>query len=151
MTLLLHQSCNALQEISNVRDTFHQSTSVQHNNQVLLNMLVDNIFAKPEVLAQNVFFLTFTESGATAIRERLSEIIGRDAYKVAIHTFHSFGSEVINRYSEYFYHGADFRPADELASYEIVKGIFDGLDYNNPLASKLDGEYVHIRDTLQAI
>ncbi len=117
----------------------------------LLSMRVANILAKTDVLAENILCLTFTESGATAMRERLSEIIGRDAYKVAIHTFHSFGSEVINRYSEYFYHGADFRPADELASYEIVKSIFDSLDYNNPLASKLDGEYVHIRDTLQAI
>src|SRR3546814_19420284 len=54
------------------------------------------------------------------LRERLREIIGPDAYKVAIHTFHSFGSEVIGHYPQYFYQGADFRPADELRDRKSV-------------------------------
>jgi len=117
----------------------------------LLSMRAANILQKTDTLPQNILCLTFTESGADAMRERLASIIGADAYKVAIHTFHSFGSDIISRYSDYFYHGASFRPADEASTYEIVHGIFDELDYNNPLASQMNDEYTHLRDVTRAI
>ena len=77
----------------------------------LLSMRVANILRQSDVLPSNILCLTFTESAASAMRERLVNIIGADGYKVAIHTFHSFGTEVINHYPEYFYQGANFRPA----------------------------------------
>ncbi len=117
----------------------------------LLGMRAANILKKTDTLPENILCLTFTESGAHAMRERLASIIGKDAYKVAIHTFHGFGAEVINQHSEYFYHGANFRPADELSSYEIISRILDDLDYDNPLASKMNGEYTHIRDITSSI
>lgn len=117
----------------------------------LLSMRVANILQKTDTLPESILCLTFTESGATAMRERLIAIIGADAYKVAIHTFHSFGSDIISRYPEYFYNGAFFRPADELSSYEILRSILDELDYNNPLASKMNGEFTHLSDILRSI
>lgn len=117
----------------------------------LLGMRVANILKKTDTLPENILCLTFTESGAHAMRERLASIIGKDAYKVAIHTFHSFGTEIINQHSEFFYHGANFRPADDLSSYEIIRKILDELDYTNPLASKMNGEYTHIRDITSGI
>lgn len=117
----------------------------------LLGMRAANILTKTDTLPSSILCLTFTESGAHAMRERLASIIGKDAYKVAIHTFHGFGTEVINQHSEFFYHGANFRPADDLSSYEIIKKILDELDYNNPLAGKMNGEYTHIRDITSAI
>jgi DNA helicase-2/ATP-dependent DNA helicase PcrA len=117
----------------------------------LLSMRAANILQKTDTLPENILCLTFTESGATAMRQRLSEIIGPQAYKVAIHTFHSFGSDIINQYGEYFYHGADFRPASDLSSYELLRSIFDSLDFSNPLSSRMNGEYTHLPDTLTAI
>lgn len=117
----------------------------------LLSMRAANILQKTDTLPQNILCLTFTDSGAAAMRQRLASIIGPDAYKVAIHTFHSFGSEVINQNSEYFYHGAAFKPADELTSHEILTGIFDELDYTNPLASKMNGEYTYLSDAKTVI
>lgn len=117
----------------------------------LLSMRAANILRRTDTLAESILCLTFTESGAAAMRRRLTEIIGADAYRVAIHTFHSFGMEIINRESEYFYHGAEFAPADELATYEILRQIFTSLDYKNPLATQLNGEFVHLRDTVSAI
>ena len=76
----------------------------------LLSMRAANILKNTDTLPENILCLTFTESGANAMRERLSQIIGADAYKVAIHTFHSFGTEVINHNSEFFYGGASFKP-----------------------------------------
>ncbi len=117
----------------------------------LLSMRAANILKKTDTLPENILCLTFTESGASAMRQRMVQIIGRDAYKIAIHTFHSFGSEIINQQGEFFYHGANFRPADELSSYEIIHKIFDELEYNSPLAGKMNGEYTHLGDTLRSI
>lgn len=117
----------------------------------LLSMRAANILKKTDTLPENILCLTFTESGAAAMRERLVTIIGTAAYKVAIHTFHSFGSEIISQNREHFYRGAEFRPADELSTYEIIRTIFDGLDYKNPLASKMNGEYTYLNETLRTI
>lgn len=117
----------------------------------LLGMRAANILQKTDTLPENILCLTFTDSGAHAMRQRLASIIGKDAYKVAIHTFHSFGSEIINQYGEYFYQGAQFRPADELSTYQIIRGILDELEYSNPLASKMNGEYTHLRDIISTI
>ena len=117
----------------------------------LLSMRTANILRQTDTLPGNILCLTFTDSGANAMRERLTGIIGPDAYKVAIHTFHSFGSEVINQNAEYFYHGASVSPADELTTFEILRSIFDELDHTNPLASKMKGDYVHLRSVSKAI
>jgi DNA helicase-2/ATP-dependent DNA helicase PcrA len=117
----------------------------------LLSVRTANILQKTDTLPENILCLTFTDSGANAMRERLVGIIGKDAYKVAIHTFHSFGSEVINQYGEFFYHGAHFRPADELSRYEIIRTIFDGLGYSNSLNTKMNGEFTYLSDSLKVI
>lgn len=117
----------------------------------LLSMRVANILKTTDTLPQNILCLTYTESGAFAMRERLAGLIGADAYKVAIHTFHGFGTEIINRNAEYFYQGAYFRPADELSSYEILKTLFEKLPHSNPLASKMNDEFTYLRDTQSTI
>lgn len=117
----------------------------------LLSMRTANILRQTDTLPSSILCLTFTDSGQVAMRERLSDIIGPDAYKVAIHTFHSFGSEIINQNAEYFYRGANYQPADDVAQYEIMRGIFDSLDYTNPLASMNGDEYTYLRDSLTVI
>ncbi len=117
----------------------------------LLSMRVANILHRTDAVPSNILCLTFTESAATAMRKRLVSLMGQDAYKVAIHTFHSFGTEVINHHPEYFYRGAHFRPADELSSYEVLEPIFDQLPHSNPLASTMNGEFTALRDAQFAI
>lgn len=117
----------------------------------LLSMRVANILRTTDSLPQNILCLTYTESGAHAMRERLAAMIGPEGYKVAVHTFHSFGSEIINRYAEYFYHGAHFRPADELSSYEVLRTLFEKLPHDNVLSSKMNDEYTYLRNTQSAI
>lgn len=112
----------------------------------LLSMRVANILRKTDVQPSNILCLTFTESAATAMRQRLVSLMGQNAYKVAIHTFHSFGSEVMNHHPEYFYQGAHFRAADELSSYEVLEPIFEALPHKNPLATTLNGEFTGLRD-----
>lgn len=117
----------------------------------LLSMRTANILRQTDTLASSILCLTFTESGAKAMRERLIQIIGREAYHVAINTFHGFGSEIIANNREYFYRGAEFRPADDLAQLEILTSIFENLDHTNILVSRMNGEYTYLREALRTI
>jgi DNA helicase-2/ATP-dependent DNA helicase PcrA len=47
------------------------------------------------MLPGNILCLTYTDAGTIAMRRRLLSFIGPDAYKVNIHTFHSFCNDII--------------------------------------------------------
>ena len=117
----------------------------------LLSMRTAQILRQTDTLPDSILCLTFTESGAANMRQRLRQIIGEDAYKIAIHTFHSFGTEIINQHRQYFFHGADSQPADELTQHQIVTGILEGLDWRNPLSAKNNGEFVYNSELIRVI
>ena len=117
----------------------------------LLSVRVANILDKTDALPQNILCLTFTDNAASNMRQRLVGLLGSDAYKVAVHTFHSFGSEVINQNGQYFYSGAHFRPADELSSHEILTGIIEKLPHDNPLSSKFNDKFTYLKDIQRTI
>ena len=117
----------------------------------LLSMRTAQILRQTDTLPDSILCLTFTESGAANMRQRLRQIIGEDAYKIAIHTFHSFGTEIINQHRQYFFHGADAQPADELTQHQIVTEILEGLDWRNPLSVKNNGEFVYTSELIRVI
>ena len=117
----------------------------------LLSMRTAQILRQTDTLPDSILCLTFTESGAANMRQRLRQIIGEDAYKIAIHTFHSFGTEIINQHRQYFFRGADSQPADELTQHQIVTGILEGLDWRNPLSVKNNGEFVYTSELIRVI
>ena len=117
----------------------------------LLSMRVANILKQTDELPENILCLTFTDAGVIAMKKRLREIIGRDAYKVPVMTFHSFGTDIMNQYPEYFYSGASFRPADELTQLRIINDILDKLSFNDPLKAKMNGEYTSVKSIISAI
>ena len=117
----------------------------------LLSMRTAQILRQTDTLPDSILCLTFTESGAANMRQRLRQIIGEDAYKIAIHTFHSFGTEIINQHRQYFFHGADSQPADELTQHQIVTEILEGLDWRNPLSAKNNGEFVYTSELIRVI
>jgi DNA helicase-2/ATP-dependent DNA helicase PcrA len=112
----------------------------------LLAMRAANILQKDStLLPTNVLCLTFTESGQVAMQRRLIELMGEAGAHVAVHTFHSFGTEIINSYPQYFYKGANYSPADELTTHEILVEILENLPYRNPLASQNQSEFVYLK------
>jgi len=117
----------------------------------LLSMRVANILLQTDTLPENILCLTFTDSAANAMRERLINIIGANAYKVSINTFHGFGTETINQNSEFFYSGADFKSVEDLSVRAILVEIFDELPHDNPLSSKMNGKYTHLDSAIQTI
>lgn len=117
----------------------------------VLSLRVGNILRNTDIAPGNILCLTFTDAAAVNMRERLAALIGPDGYRVAVHTFHSFAREIISSHPEYFYEGADFIAADELAQLEIFEEIFSDLSRGDPLRSSLDGEYTYLSDAKHAI
>ncbi|MFW6283214.1 MAG: ATP-dependent helicase, partial [Minisyncoccales bacterium] len=99
----------------------------------ILTLRVANILKKTNTLPQEILCLTFTDSAASNMKERLQNFIGSKAFKVNINTFHSLGANIINKHPEFFYKGANFNPADEITQTEIIKEIIKELDFDNPL------------------
>ncbi|MET0779815.1 MAG: ATP-dependent DNA helicase [Candidatus Saccharimonadales bacterium] len=105
----------------------------------LLSVRVGNILqTDPGMLPGNILCLTFTDSAAANLRERLIEKIGlgQAAYQVAIHTFNSFGSWIMSTYPEYFFAWREAATADELTSYRIIESLLEALPGDHPLAGQ---------------
>ena len=101
----------------------------------LLSEKVAYILNNTDTNPENILCLTFTESGAFNMRERLKSTIGRDGAKVNISTYHAFGQEILSQYKNY---NPDYdrrldASLDEIAQYKIIKQIQDNLDGNDIL------------------
>ena len=99
----------------------------------LLTTRIANILNKTDASANNILCLTFTESGAQTMRERLTNFIGQDAYDVTISTYHAFGSDLIRRFPDYFSEFGDTQPIDDLGVDSIFRAIVGKLPYSSPL------------------
>lgn len=118
----------------------------------LLAIRTANILNTIQINPQNILLLTFTDSASHNMRSRLVGLIGDSAYRVAIYTFHSFASDIMGRYAEYFFNGANFKPATDIERINIIENILEKLDRDDPLNSKQpDSGYVYTRDIFSCI
>ena len=90
------------------------------------------ILQQSDTLPENILCLTYTDAGTIAMRERLLAFIGPDAYRVAIHTFHSFCNSIIKENVELF-GTKELDAISEIEKIELVHTIIDGFDKDNPL------------------
>ena len=67
----------------------------------LLSSKVEYILKNTDATPESILCLTFTESGAQNMRDRLYSMIGPAAGKVHIHTYHAFGSTILAEYKNY--------------------------------------------------
>src|ERR1041384_1808068 len=61
----------------------------------ILAARIGKILLETDALPENILCLTYTDAGAIAMRRRLLQFIGPDAYKVSINTFHAFCNDII--------------------------------------------------------
>jgi DNA helicase-2/ATP-dependent DNA helicase PcrA len=66
----------------------------------ILTLRIAKILASTDTPPEAILALTFTESGAAEMKGRLAAIIGTDAYRVSVTTFHAFCNSVILDYPE---------------------------------------------------
>ena len=84
-----------------------------------------NILKKTDTNPDSLLTLTFTDSGARAVRARLVDMIGITAYYCHIHTFHSFCSEVIADNPDYFTLNSSAEPMSELEKLKLIYHLLD--------------------------
>jgi DNA helicase II / ATP-dependent DNA helicase PcrA len=98
----------------------------------ILGARIGKILLETDTQPQNILCLTYTDAGTIAMRKRLLSFIGADAYKVHIHTFHSFCNEVIQDNLHLFEKTA-LNPISDLEKMELFKELIDGFKKDNPL------------------
>lgn len=98
----------------------------------ILATRIANILTQTDTTAESILCLTYTDAGTIAMRKRLLDIIGTDAYRIDIFTFHAFSNSVIQQNLDYF----GIRSLDavsELEQIKIVHEIIDNFTAENPL------------------
>ena len=98
----------------------------------ILAARIGKILLESDVFPANILCLTYTDAGAIAMRRRLLSFIGPDAYKVNIHTFHSFCNEVIQENLPLF-EKTSLDPLSDLERIQYFKTLIDGFPKNHPL------------------
>lgn len=92
-----------------------------------LALRIANILGKTDTLASSILALTFTESGARAMRSRLSSMIGAEAYYANISTFHAFCIEIIKDNPDAFTLNPSLEPLSELDKLKIIYELLDTI------------------------
>ena len=98
----------------------------------ILAARIGKILLETDTVPGNILCLTYTDAGAIAMRRRLLSFIGPDAYKVHIHTFHSFCNDIIQENLPLF-EKTVLDPISELERIQLFKVLIDSWPKNHPL------------------
>lgn len=93
---------------------------------------IGKILLDTDARAQNILCLTFTDAGVAAMRQRLLSMIGPEAHRVPVYTFHAFCNRVIQENIEVFGR-ANLAPVTELERIGIVRELLEKLPPEHPL------------------
>jgi DNA helicase II / ATP-dependent DNA helicase PcrA len=115
----------------------------------ILTLRIANILRKTDVPADAILALTFTNAGASNMRKRLVSIIGSDAYRVSIFTFHSFAGHLIEKYPERFGAVAGRSNSSEVERIDIVRTLVDRGRFE--IVKPLGDPYHNVRDIITGI
>jgi DNA helicase II / ATP-dependent DNA helicase PcrA len=111
----------------------------------ILAARIGKILLDTDVLPENILCLTYTDAGAIAMRRRLVQFIGADAYKVNIYTFHAFCNDVIQDNLSLFEKSA-LDAISELESIQLFTTLIDGFGKNHPLKRYRGDVYYEINN-----
>jgi DNA helicase-2/ATP-dependent DNA helicase PcrA len=92
----------------------------------ILAARIGKILLDTDSLPENILCLTYTDAGTIAMRKRLQQFIGADAYKVNIYTFHAFCNDVIQDNLNLFEKNS-LDAISELESIEMFKKLIDAF------------------------
>lgn len=102
----------------------------------ILALRVARILDTTDIGPNGILCLTFTDSAASTMRKRLATLIGPEAYRVTIGTFHSFAQQVAQQYPEYFSGGAELVPSEAVEQQELVAEAIRSLPLRDALRTE---------------
>ena len=111
----------------------------------ILSARIGKILLDTDTLPQNILCLTYTDAGVIAMRKRILEFIGADAYKVNIYTFHAFCNDVIQDNLGLFEKTA-LDPVSDLQRIDLFKQLIDSFPKNHPLKRYRGDVYYEINN-----
>lgn len=115
----------------------------------LLTLRIANILKETDASASSILALTFTESAVASMRQKLFGIIGTDAYRVHINTFHGFCNDIIRRYPEYFPRIIGSRNIREIEAIKMVREIIEQHDFAH--IKPFGSPFHYVRDAVKAM
>src|SRR6476659_1528390 len=111
----------------------------------ILAARIGKILLETDVSPRNILCLTYTDAGSLAMRKRLLQFIGSDAYKVNIYTFHAFCNDVIQENLSLFEKTA-LDPISDLERIDLFKRLIDNFPKNHPLKRYRGDVYFEINN-----
>ena len=111
----------------------------------ILAARIGKILLDTDASPANILCLTYTDAGVIAMRKRLLDFIGPDAYKVNIHTFHAFCNEVIQENLSLF-EKISLDPVSDLERIELFRELIDAFPKNHPLKRYRGDVYYEINN-----
>ncbi len=115
----------------------------------ILASRIGKILLETDALPQNILCLTYTDAGVVAMRKRLLEFIGPDAYKVNIYTFHAFCHDVIQE-NLFLFEKISLDAISELERIQLFKELIDGFGKNH-LLKRYRGDVYFEVNNLQSL
>jgi DNA helicase-2/ATP-dependent DNA helicase PcrA len=104
----------------------------------ILAARIGKILTDTDARPNEILCLTYTDAGAVAMRKRLFEFIGPDAYRINIYTFHAFCNEIIQENLEYF-GKLNLEPLSDLESAMLFRELVDDFP-NDHLLKRFTGD-----------
>lgn len=98
----------------------------------ILTSRIAKILLETDAQPENILCLTYTDAGVVAMRKRLLQFIGADAYKVHLYTFHAFCNDVIQDNLSLF-EKTLLDPISDIERIELFKELIDNFPKNHPL------------------
>ena len=93
----------------------------------ILAVRIGKILLETDAQAHNILCLTYTDAATLSMRNRLVRIIGPEAHKVQIHTFHSFCNQVIQENLGLFGNYRQLEPLSDLERVDVFARLMDEL------------------------
>ncbi len=115
----------------------------------ILASRIGKILLETDAHPQNILCLTYTDSGAVTMRRRLQNLIGSDAYKVNIHTFHAFCNDVIQE-NLWLFEKTALDPVSDLEKVQFFKELIDSFPKNH-LLKRYRGDVYFEVNNLQSL
>lgn len=102
----------------------------------VLSMRIANLLLQPDVSPYNILCLTYSNAGTSAMKKRLLQLIGPEAYQITVSTFHAFCNQIIIENPAIFENNKILRQIQELDKIEIMDNILFQLPLSHPFKNK---------------